>query len=163
MSKRVYRLMNLILSSSLFLVLSLSGINAFAGKFIDLPCSVADNNTNLVVLKGKIISIDLYKMEIILEGCALLGTKPLKLSGETTYYLGEEEDNINSIGGGTRFSENDRINYYDLEVGHTVKCNYRIIDGEIWALRVIRVSPHVQHILYTSPVFLYCSLDSILI
>ncbi len=148
----MYRFVKLVFSA-LFLALFMYGINTFADKTVGLPGSVSDEKTNLVVIKGKIRSIDLYKMEIILEGCALLGNKPLKLSGETTYYLGAEEDNINSIRGGTRFSEDDKINYYDLEVGHAIKCNYEIIDGEIWALRVIKISPNVQHIFFNSSVF----------
>ncbi len=145
------KFMRLILTG-LILTFFLSSTNAFAGKDFDRVGSVADNNTDLVVIKGKIRSIDLYKMEIILEECPLLGNKPLKLSGSTTYYLDSEEDNINSIRGGNRFSEDDKINYYDLDIGHTIKCNYEIIDGEFWALIIIRVSPHVQHILFNIPI-----------
>ncbi len=141
------RFVRLILTG-MILTLFLSGTNAFAGKDFDWVGPVADNNTDLVVIKGKIRSIDLYKMEIILEECPLLGNKPLKLSGSTTYYIGAEEDKINSIRGGAQFSEDDKINYYDLDVGHTIKCNYEIIDGEFWALRIVRVSSHVQHILF---------------
>ncbi len=147
MGKKMNRLMKLLLSS-LFIMLFLFGTNTFAGKTIDRPGSDNSDSTNLVVIKGKIRSIDLYKMEIILEGCALLGIKPLKLSEGTTYYLGTDEDNINSIKGGTQFSEKDKINFYDLEVGHTIKCNYEIINGEFWALRVIRVFQQVQHTLF---------------
>jgi hypothetical protein len=149
MENKMYRLIKLIISA-FFLTLFILGINTFAGKTVGRRRSVTDDKTNLVVIKGKIRSIDLYKMEIILEGCSLLGNKPLKLSGKTAYYLSAEEDNINSIRGGTSFSENDKINFYDLEVGHTIKCNYEIIGGEFWALRVIRVSQHVQHILFNS-------------
>ncbi len=127
--------------------LFLSGTNAYAGKSIDWLGFVNDA-PDLVVIKGKIRSIDLYKMEIILDGCALLGDEPLKLSGETTYYLEPEEANINSVRGGTGFTENDKINYYELEAGHTIKCNYEIKDGEFWAIRVIRVFPHVQQVLF---------------
>ncbi len=37
-------------------------------------------------------------------------------------------------------------------VALTFKCNYEIIDGEFWALKVIRVSKHIQHILFNSSV-----------
>ena len=123
------------------------GINSYAGKTIDWHSFVNDTS-NLVVIKGKIRSIDLYKMEIILDGCDLLGDKPLKLSGETSYYLEPEEANINSVRGGTRFTEDDKINYYELEVGHTIECNYEIRNGEFWAVTVIRIFSHVQHILF---------------
>lgn len=125
----------------------LTGINAYAGKSIDGPGNT-NGTSNLVVIKGKIRSIDFYKMEIILDGCALLGTKPLKLSGETSYYLESEEGNFNSVRGGTRFTENDRISFYELEVGHTIKCNYEFKDGEFWAVRVIKVFSQVQQILF---------------
>ncbi len=141
------KFMRLILTG-LILTFFLSSTNAFAGKDFDRVGSVADNNTDLVVIKGKIRSIDLYKMEIILEECPLLGNKPLKLSGSTTYYIGAEEDSVDTIRGGAQFSEDDKINYYDLDIGHTIKCNYEIIDGNFWALRVVRVSTHVQHILF---------------
>ena len=84
-------------------MLFMFGSNTFASKTVGMLGSITADNTNLVVIKGKIRSIDLYNMEIILEGCALLGSKPLKLSGETAYYLGVEEDNLNSIRGGTQF------------------------------------------------------------
>ncbi len=142
----------ILMFSVLFLALLLIGKSSLADKTGDWLGSVADDNTNLVVINGKIRSIDLYKMEIIIEGCSLLGNKPLKLSDETTYYKDSEEDTINSIRGGGQLSEDDKINYYDLEVGHTIKCNYEIIDGEFWALRVIRVSKHIQHILFNSSV-----------
>ncbi|MBT3881042.1 MAG: hypothetical protein HON76_19460 [Candidatus Scalindua sp.] len=127
--------------------LFLSGTNTYAGKTIDWHSFVSDTS-NLVVIKGKIRSIDLYKMEIILDGCALLGDEPLKLSGETTYYLESKDADINSIKGEARVTEDDKINYYELEVGHTIKCNYEIKDGEVWALRIIRIFPHVQQILF---------------
>jgi len=148
----MYKLVKLILSA-LFLMLFFFGTNTFAGKSVDLLRPVTDDNTNLLFIKGKIRSIDLYKMEIIFEECILLGNKPLKLSGETIYYLSTEENNIDSIRRGTLFSEEDKINFYDLEVGHTIKCNYEIVDGEFWALRVVRVSPHVQNIFFNSSVF----------
>jgi hypothetical protein len=100
--------MKLVLSA-LFLILFIFWTYTFAEKTVDLHRSVTDDKTNLLVIKGKIRSIDLYKMEIILEGCALLGNKPLKLSGNTAYYLGTEEDDINSIRGGTPLSDNDKI------------------------------------------------------
>jgi hypothetical protein len=154
--------MKLVLSA-LFLILFIFWTYTFAEKTVDLHRSVTDDKTNLLVIKGKIRSIDLYKMEIILEGCALLGNKPLKLSGNTAYYLGTEEDDINSIRGGTPLSDNDKMKFYDLEVDHTIKCNYEIIDGEFWALRVIRITKHIQHILFKNSVYLQSSLESILI
>lgn len=127
--------------------LFLSGANSYAGETIDQP-GLANGTQNLVVIKGKIRSIDLFRMEIILDGCALLENKPLKLSVDTIYYLGTEENDINSIRGGTLFTESDKISFYELEVGHTIKCNYEIKDGEFWAIRIIRIFSHVQHILF---------------
>lgn len=144
----MYKFTKLILPS-LILALFLCDLNISAGKPALYSGYIAGNNSsNLVVIKGKIKSIDLFKMEIILEGCALLGNKPLRLSEKTDYYLGTEDDSIDSIRGGLAFSENNKINFYDLEVGHTIKCNYEIIDGNFWALRVIRVSSDAQHIMY---------------
>ena len=142
----MYRYIRLIIIAFYF-GLFLFGINTYAGKSIDGPGSI-NGTPNLVVIKGKIRSIDLYKMEIILDGCALLGNEPLKLSGETSYYLESEEENIDSARGGTRFTEYDKINFYELEAGHTIKCNYEIRDGEFWAVRVIRVFPRVQQVLF---------------
>ena len=127
--------------------LFLSGTNTYAGKSIGWTGFVNDTSA-LVVIKGKIRSIDFYKMEIILDGCALLGDGSLKMSGETTYYLESEDVDINYIKGGARVTEDDKINYYELEVGHTIKCNYEIKDGEVWALRIIRIFPHVQQVLF---------------
>lgn len=143
---KMYRQIKLLLLVFCF-GLFLSGTNSYAGKPIDQP-GFARDSSKLVVIKGKIRSIDFFKMEIILDGCALLENKPLKLSEETAYYRGTEEDNINSIRGGTRYTEHDKINFYELKVGHTIKCNYEIKDGEIWAVRVIRILSHVQHILF---------------
>lgn len=127
--------------------LFLFGTNSYAGKSSEWK-RYANGTSDLVIIKGEIRSIDLFKMEIILDGCALLGDKPLKLSEETSYYLEPEEANINSVRGGERLSEDDRINYYELEVGHTIECNYEIRNGEFWAVTVVRIFPHVQHILF---------------
>lgn len=127
--------------------LFLTGANSYTMEVIDRT-GLANSTQNLVVIKGKIRSIDLFRMEIMLDGCALLENKPLKLSRDTAYYLGTEEDDVNSIRGGTRFTENDKISLYELEAGHTIKCNYEIKDGEFWAVRIVRIFSHVQHILF---------------
>jgi len=136
-----------IITAAFCIGLFLSGTDICVGKSIG-RYDFASDTTDLVVIKGKIRSIDLYKMEIILDGCALLGEKPLKLSGETSYYLEPGEENINSVRGATRFTEEDKINFYELEAGHNIECNYEFKDGEFWAVRVIRVFPHVQQILF---------------
>ncbi len=64
--------------SVLFLVLFLIGKSSIADETGDWLGSIADDNTNLVVINGRIRNIDLYKMKIILEGCSLFGNKPLK-------------------------------------------------------------------------------------
>ena len=110
--------------------LFLTGVNSHAVEVIDRT-GLANSTQILVVVKGKIRSIDLFRMEIILDGCALLENKPLKLSRNTVCYLGTEEDDVDSIRGGTRFTESDKISLYELEAGHTIKCNYEIKDGEL--------------------------------
>lgn len=127
--------------------LFLAGADSYAGEAADRP-SLANDTQDLVVIKGKIRSIDLFRMEIILDRCALIENKPLKLSRDTVYYLGTENDDVNSIRGGNRFTENDKISFYELEAGHTIKCNYEIKDGEFWAVRIIRIISHVQHIMF---------------
>jgi len=128
-----------------FLGAFLSGINVYAGKSADWP-GFADGATSLAVIEGKIKSIDLEKMNLTLEECELLGNKPLMLSEDTVCYLGAEADNISSIRGGTLFREDSKISYNQLQVGHTIKCNYSIKDGRIWAVRILRIFPHGYHI-----------------
>jgi hypothetical protein len=141
---KMYRQMKLIITS--FLIgLFLFGSNAYAGKSADWP-GFAEGSTCLVVIKGKIKSIDLEKMEIKLEGCDLLGDKSLMLSKDTVCYLGAEDDNIGSIRGGTLFRDEDKISFNQLKVGHTIKCNYSKKDGKFWAVRIVRCFPHVYRI-----------------
>jgi hypothetical protein len=139
----MYRQMKLIIVA-FFLGAFLSGINVYAGKSVDWP-GFAEGATSLVVFEGKIKSIDLEKMEIKLEGCDLLGDKPLMLSKDTVCYLGAKEDNIESIRGGTLFRDEDKISFNQLKVGHTIKCNYSMKDGKFWAVRIVRCFPHVYH------------------
>jgi hypothetical protein len=85
-------------------------------------------------------------MEIKLEGCDLLGDKPLMLSKDTVCYLGAEDDNIGLIRGGTLFTDADKISFNQLKVGHTIKFNYSKKDGKFWAVRIVRIFPHVYRI-----------------
>ena len=140
----MYRQMKLIIVA-FFLGAFLSGINVYAGKSADWP-GFADGATSLAVIEGKIKSIDLEKMNLTLEECELLGNEPLMLSEDTVCYLGAEDDNISSIRGGTLFREDSKISYNQLQVGHTIKCNYSIKDGQFWAVRILRIFPHVYHI-----------------
>ncbi len=139
----MYRQTKLIITS--FLIgLFVFGSKAYAGKSVDWP-GFAHSATSLVVLEGKIKSIDLEKMEIKLEGCDLLGDKPLMLSKDTICYLGAKEDNISSIRGGTLFTDEEKISFNQLKIGHTIKCNYSKKDGKFWAVRIVRCFPHVYH------------------
>jgi hypothetical protein len=140
----MYRQMKLIIVA-FFLGAFLSGINVYAGKSVDWP-GFAEGSSCLVVLEGKIKSIDLEKMEIKLEGCDLLGDKPLMLSKDTVCYLGAEDDNIGLIRGGTLFTDADKISFNQLKVGHTIKFNYSKKDGKFWAVRIVRIFPHVYRI-----------------
>ncbi len=125
--------------------LFLFGLNAYAGKSVDWP-GFAEGATSLAVIEGKIKSIDLEKMEIKLEGCDLLGDKPLMLSKDTVCYIGAEDDNIRSIRGGTFFTDEDKISFNQLKVDHNIKFNYSIKDEKFWAVRIIRIFPHAYHI-----------------
>ncbi len=140
---KMYRKTKLIIVA-FFLGLFLFGSNAYAGKSVDWP-GFAEGATSLAVIEGKIKSIDLEKMEIKLEGCDLLGDKPLMLSKDTVCYLGAKEDNISSIRGGTLFTDEEKISFNQLKVGHTIKCNYSMKDGKFWAVRIVRCFPHVYH------------------
>ncbi|MFQ5962915.1 MAG: hypothetical protein ACE5KZ_01360 [Candidatus Scalinduaceae bacterium] len=140
----MYRNAKLIIVAS-FLGLFLFGFNAYAGKSVDWP-GFAHGATSLAVIEGKIKSIDLEKMEIKLEGCDLLGDKPLMLSKDTVCYIGAEADNIKSIRGGTLFEDEDKISFNQLKVGHNIKCNYSMKDEKFWAVRIIRIFPHAYHI-----------------
>ncbi len=140
----MYRQMKLIITS--FIIgLFLFGSNAYAGKSVDWP-GFAEGATCLVVIEGKIKSIDLEKMEIKLEGCDLLGDKPLMLSKDTVCDLGAEDDNISSIRVDTLFKDESKISFNQLQVGHTIKFNYSKKDGKFWAVRILRIFPHVYHI-----------------
>jgi len=68
------------------------------------------------------------------------------LSKDTVCYLGAEEDNIRSIRGGTLFTDEEKISFNQLKVGHTIKCNYSIKDGKFRAVRIVRCFPHVYRI-----------------
>ncbi len=140
----MYRQMKLIIVA-FFLGAFLSGINVYAGKSVDWP-GFADGATSLSVIEGKIKSIDLEKMNLTLEECELLGNEPLMLSEDTVCYLGAEEDNISSIRGGVLFTKESELRLNQLQVGHTIKCNYSIKDGQVWAVRIVRIFPHVHHI-----------------
>jgi hypothetical protein len=116
-----------------FLGASLFSLNAYAGKSVDWP-GFAEGSS----------SIDLEKMHIIFEKCALLGCEPLILSKDTECFIGDEMTNITSIRGGSEFLEKDRLNIEDLKAGDYLRCNYSKKYGKYEAVRIISISPFIS-------------------
>ncbi len=123
-----------------FLAASLFSLNAYAGKSVDWP-GFAAGSSSLAVMEGTVKSVDLEKMHIIFEKCALLGCEPLILSKDTECYIGDERANITSIRGGSEFLEKDILDLKDLKVGDYLRCNYTEKYGKYEAVRVISISP----------------------
>ena len=134
--KYIMRLMLL----AFFLGASLFSLDAYAGKSVDWP-GYAAGSSSLAVMEGKIQSIDLEKMHIILQECDRLGCEPLVLSKDTECYIGDEKTNITSIRGGTEFFEKDKLSIKDLKAGDYIRCNYSKEYGKYEAVRIISISP----------------------
>ncbi len=141
----MYRLTKSLILTA-FLGVFLFGLNAYAHTQVDLS-SLADKSAKLAVIEGKIKSIDLEKMEIVFEGNEFLGGKPLKLTKDTSCYMGNEETDIVSIRGGYEFKNEDELSFNQLSVGDYVKCNYSRRDGSVFAVRIVRILPQTTHIL----------------
>ncbi len=126
-----------------FLGASLFSLNAYAGKSVDWP-GYAAGGSSLAVMEGTVKSVDLEKMHIVFENCALLGCDPLILSKDTECYIGDEKTNITSIRGGSEFLEKDKLNIKDLKAGDYLRCNYIKKYGKYEAVRIISIQPFIS-------------------
>ena len=124
--------------AAFFLGAFLFGTNANAGKGIDWSLYA-----ELAVIEGRIDSVSLEKMYITLEDCKELRSGPLMLNEDTTCYIGNENTDIVTIKGGTKFQKEDELSFDQLKPGDYVKCNYSIRDGKFIAVRIVRISKQV--------------------
>ncbi|KHE92142.1 MAG: hypothetical protein K8F52_04355 [Candidatus Scalindua rubra] len=121
-----------------FLGVFLFGLNAYAHTQVDLS-GMAGKSTKLAIIEGKIKSIDLEKMIIVLEECDPLGHKALMLTRETECYLGNNKTDIESIRDGTEFDKRDELGVNQLSVGDHIKCNYSRKVDNIFVVRIVKI------------------------
>jgi hypothetical protein len=114
------------------------------GDYGECKYSIEDGRllVRRALVEGKIKNIDLEKKIITLEGCEILGNKPLRLSKDSVCYIGDEKADIVSISGGAKFHKGAELSLDHLKAGDYVKCNYSIRDGKFWAVRIVLITPY---------------------
>jgi hypothetical protein len=120
------------------------GFNAYGWSIIDWHVNSTGEPVNHELIEGKIKSIDLDKMEIILENCELIGDDPLNLTKGTVCFKGNVAVDIVSARGGSELREKDELNLDHLKAGDYIKCNFKIDDDKFWAKRIVLVTSFVR-------------------
>ena len=139
----MYRTIKLLILIMIFGVFSM-GFNAYGWSIIDWHVNSTGEPVNHEIIEGKIESLDLDKMEIILEKCELIGDEPLNLTKDTVCLKGNIAVDIVSARGGSKFKEADKIGLDHLKAGDYIKCNFRVDDDKFWAKRIVLITPSIR-------------------